>query len=345
LISLAWTAHRLEDFQSLANDWDALVSRAKYPAFMRSAFLLPAIRHFGCDRGRLLFARRGPEPVAAALLQRVGIARWQTFQPSQLPLGAWVMTPGCSWSEVMPPLFASLPGFALSIGVTRQDPLFVERPGSGGRTDAVDYVSTSWIDVVGTFEDFWQARGKNLRQNLRKQRRKIADQGGVLAFDVLEAPAEVERALIEFAKLESSGWKGNAGSAITAENTQGLFYLDMLRAFAGLGLAFAFRLSLEGQPIAVDFGIRQDGCAVILKTTYDEAQKAISPGQLLHEQAFEHFFSQPGVRRIEFYGATMEWHSRWTEQSRTLFHLNAYRSAMLRQVRERVKMLVPIRGQ
>jgi CelD/BcsL family acetyltransferase involved in cellulose biosynthesis len=230
-----------------------------------------------------------------------------------------------------------LPGFATSLGVTQQDPRLVPRPTDEADCEVLDYVATGWIDVRGTFEEFWQARGRNLRQNLRKTRRRLEEHGEIIAFEFLEQADAVDAALLEFAALESAGWKADGGTAISAENPQGLFYRETLHDYAARGSGFAIRLTMGGRPIAVDFGVRDAESLVILKTTYDEKLKAFSPAQLLHEQAFEHIFQRSLSKRIEFYGKLMEWHTRWTEQSRVLFHVNVYRSSLMRRARDSAK--------
>jgi len=334
---LAWELCGPDALCNRAAEWDSLVHRARYPAFMRAQFLHHAIGSFGCEGGRLALGWAGAQLLAGGLLVPAGRFQWSTFQPSQLPLGAFVMTPGLQWDVVLPSILEALPAWSTSLGITQQDPRLVDRPMSGRHIDTLDYVATGWIDVAGSFEEFWQARGKNLRQNLKKQRRRLEEQEGLLSFEFIEHPDAVEAALFDFARLESSGWKAAEGTAITVDNAQGSFYRSVLRDFANQGAGFALRLALNGRPIAIDFGVRDDESMVILKTTYDETLKNLSPAQLLHEQAFEYIFRHRLVSRIEFYGRLMEWHQRWSDRSRMLYHVNYDRSPLVRRTWELLK--------
>ena len=68
------------------------------------------------------------------------------------------------------------------------------------------------------------------------------------------------------------------------------------------------------------------GVLVMLKTAYDEAMpKTLSPALLLHEAELQRMFADGEVRRVEFYGRVMDWHTRFTEHRRGLYHLTAYR--------------------
>lgn len=43
-------------------------------------------------------------------------------------------------------------------------------------------------------------------------------------------------------------------------------------------------------------------------------------------------FAEQRFARIAFYGKVMEWHTRWTAQSRPVFHLTVYRWAWLKRL-------------
>ena len=68
------------------------------------------------------------------------------------------------------------------------------------------------------------------------------------------------------------------------------------------------------------------GTLVILKTTYDETIKTISPAFLMREESFRGLFEEQQLTHIEFFGKLMEWHTRWTDDVRTLFHVNYFHS-------------------
>jgi hypothetical protein len=75
--------------------------------------------------------------------------------------------------------------------------------------------------------------------------------------------------------------------------------------------------------------IESETVQVGLKTTYDETIKGLSPALLLRQEAYQKLFDEGRIRRIEFYGRLMDWHKRWTDRSRTLYHVNCYRSALV----------------
>ena len=49
----------------------------------------------------------------------------------------------------------------------------------------------------------------------------------------------------------------------------------------------------------------------------------------MRQDELKALWAEGRIRRVEFYGKVMEWHTRWTDQSRTLYHLNCYRWSLL----------------
>jgi hypothetical protein len=134
----------------------------------------------------------------------------------------------------------------------------------------------------------------------------------------------------DYGRLETTGWKARSGSAVGAGDAQGRFYARMLEAFAQQGQARVYRYWFGEQLAAMDLCITDRDCIVILKTAYDESiPSGFSPALLMREEACRELFDAQRFARIEFYGRVMEWHTRWTDEVRTLYHLNHYRWPLL----------------
>jgi CelD/BcsL family acetyltransferase involved in cellulose biosynthesis len=174
-----WTLHPVAHFASVARTWDALCAQSGALPFLRSDFLLPALAEFGTGREVMAVAGGPGEPVAMGLFVRKRAGTWETFQPAQLPLGALVAGNTPDVTSLARSLMPALPGFALSVALTQQDPAIRARPREAATLGTLDYVDTARVAVEGTFEAYWSARGKNLRQNVRKQLAKV-EQDGIL---------------------------------------------------------------------------------------------------------------------------------------------------------------------
>jgi hypothetical protein len=324
---IVWTLEPLASaLPARSAEWDALNTRAGALPFLDSLFLLPLAREFAGGDEFIALGRAAGQLQAAAIVAPAGLGRWSTWQPSQLPLGPWLVPHGVDGTAAADSLLRQLPGFALGLGLTQLDPQFTPRGETDSpRCQALDYLPTAWVDVAGSFDAYWEARGKNLRSNMRKQRNKLAADGVSVAFSEIVDADAVPQALAEYGALESASWKAGGGTAIHPDNAQGRFYAQMLDAFCRAGRARLWRLAFDGRPVALDLCIESGSTLVILKTTFDASQRAVSPAFLLKQEAFAQVFAQQRIRRIEFYGRLMEWHTRWSENSRMLHHANVYR--------------------
>jgi len=336
-MTIAWALYPAAQLSQLSAKWNTLNAESGNLPFLDTAFLLPLLECFGSGRERIAIALRGEDAVAATILQPLGRGRWHTFQPSQLPLGPWLARSGEAPADLLPTLIRVLPGITLSVGLTQLDSRFVTPPENSPLINYLDYIETAWVDIDSDFEAYWNGRWKNLRTNTRKQRSKLENEGIQPALDVLTRPEDIAEALAEYGRLEASGWKVEMGTAVALDNAQGRFYREMMKAFCGQGRGEVWRYRFGDTTVAMDLCVAAGRTLVVLKTAFDSSHKTTSPATLLHQDAFRRVFESGQYDRIEFYGRIMEWHTRWTDRARKLFHITAYRWAAIGQVHALVR--------
>ena len=328
---MIWRLHPLAEFDRLQPDWERLNRASGASPLLATDFVVPLIREFA-DAGEILACCRRDEQICAmVILTPLGRGRWQTFQPSQAPLGVCVHDDMPDWPDCLARLLPVLPGMALTLGVTQQDPSLQARPIDSPSLATLDYIDTASITLGGSFAAYWDARGKNLRQNMKKQRARLEKEAIVTRLEISTAPDDMAHAVADYGRLESAGWKGQSGTAIHPSNAQGRFYRSMLERFCSNGRGRVFRYWYDDRLVAMDLCIEGNDHIVILKTTYDESiGNTTSPALLMRQEAFALLFNEPRLRRIEFFGKLMAWHARWSEESRTMYHFTLYRwSALL----------------
>lgn len=324
----------LED-GSLSGAWDSLNKERSNLPFLSSMAVGTALRLFGQGDERLLVAHDAGRCVAMLVLRDVGKLRWQTFQPSQLPLGAWVAAAGLPVQEIASQLLHHGPmKLSLSLSITQLDPLFAPRIEDASDNRHDDYIDTAWVDIEGSFDDYWAARGKNLRQNMRKQRNKLEAESVAVQMRVFRDAADMPNAIARYGTLEAQGWKAQEGTAIHPENAQGRFYTELLQDLAAQGEASVYEYLFGDQTVAVNLCVQRGSTLTILKTTYDESIKVYSPAFLLNQDMMQDLFAKQQIKRLEYYGSLMEWHTRWTENRRTLYHLTTFRNGVVKRLVE-----------
>jgi len=323
------------EFATHAATWDTINGEHYDHPLLESRFFAAALDHLSNNREQLVVCGPEDRPSAIAILAPTRAGAWTTFQPSQSPLGALVQRPDIEPLDLTQRLFGVLPRSCQILSLSQQDPELVSRPSDHSRLRTLDYIQTARITVDRDFDEYWAGRGKNLRHNMKRQRNRLEREDIDLRLEVLSNPDQIRDGIRSYGQLESAGWKAQGGTAIHPDNDQGRFYSALLESYANTGNARIYRFYYNDQLSAVDLCISNRKALVILKTTYDETVKTSSPALLMRLAYFPTLFDDREVERIEFYGKVMDWHTKWSDEIRTLYHVNAYRHALVARLHNR----------
>ena len=339
---MSWNLYPIKEFENLQEHWQALNLEEMSSPLLDKDFVGPLLREFGSSKEILACYSHQGTVLAMTVLTPVHRGTWQTFQPSQAPLGFWIQRTGLDHASLLADLIRKLPGFPLVLGITQQDPQLLPRPEDNGTIKTLDHLRTARIRLQGSFEDYWNSRGKNLRQNMRKQRSKLENSGVDVRLQLITAPEEVADALSDYGRLEMSGWKGKEGTAVHPDNAQGRFYKSMLEAFCARGAGRIYRYWYNDRIAAMNLCIEGRNSLIVLKTAYDENIKdGSSPAFLLRQEQSKRLFDEGRHESLEFYGKLMEWHLKWTDDVRTIYHINKYRFSLLSRLHSAMKKPAP----
>jgi hypothetical protein len=334
--ALRWEIRRIEAFDDVAPLWERLNAQHANSPLLDADFFRILLRHHGAPGPAVAaVAFRHDQPIAAGLLQRVTLGSWQTVQPSQAPLGAWVDQGGGETENLLRELLRALPGYPLVVGVTQQDPSIAVRPADGARLRTIDYIESAAVPVNSSFADYWEQRGKNLVKNIRRQRNKLQREGVAVSTRWVSEPGAIGRAVDEYGLLESRGWKGAEGTALHPDNLQGRLYRDLLEHYARRDEAFVYQYFYGSELVASELCLHRHKTMYMLKTTYSEAQQGTSPAMLMRQEMLMEIFDRSIFSSIEFYGRLMDWQPKWTDRTKTLYHANVYRSRILATIKAR----------
>ena len=329
----------VSEFASVASAWDAINQEYYNHPLLESQFIGTAVEYLGTGNETIAICGNSKRPDAIAIFAPKQLGRRSTFQPSQSPLGALITVPGLNPSNLKEQLFELLPASCQNISITQQDPDLVPRPESHPTVDTLDYIKTARITVDSSFDDYWAKRGKNLRHNMKRQRNRLEREGTSQNLEILKRPEDMRMGVQSYGELESRGWKSQGGSAVHLDNDQGRFYAALLENYATSGNARIYRYFYNEKLSAVDLCIFNNSTLVILKTTYDEAERTSSPALLMRHAYFPEIFDRRLVKRIEFYGKVMDWHTKWSDEVRMLYHINAYRSTAAAKIHKFVTQM------
>jgi hypothetical protein len=327
----------LHAFDQHRKHWDALNVERGGHVLLDSLFVDCLLCHFADDD--VLVGIEDSVLGGMAILKKKAAGMWETFQPSQAPLGLVTLNQSGRPEDALASLLRSLPGYALQVSIMHQDPdYFLFSAGNGqSHFEKLDYIRTARILLQGTFDEYWQSREGRLRKNNDRLRRRMAEKGLRLDFVTIRESSNVADAIREYGLLESKGWKAREGTAVTAENVQGRFYRDLLERFCAQGDGAIYQLRIDGRVVASDICLTRNGTMVLLKTAYDEEWSVYSPAFLMREDVMRQLYAERRINTYEFYGPLMDYQLRWTDQVRTLYHLTCFRHPVLRPLKNFVK--------
>lgn len=159
---------------------------------------------------------------------------------------------------------------------------------------------------------------KGTRSRLRNYQKKL-ERIGRLSFNIVTS---ADRGVLdEFYRLEASGWKGRAGSAISQHENIRFFYDCVAQSAAERGVFRMYALASGEQTVAMEFGLLMDGCYYSPKAAYSEEYRSYSPGHLLVKHIITDLWKS-GVKKYDFLGPLAKYKCVWTPEVRA--HNNLY---------------------
>ena len=329
-----WTVHGLAAWHDHAAAWRDLNKAMADTPLLDPEFIEPFFSELVDGSTRLAVCNGTDGPLAMTLLQADGHGRVGTMSQKQGPLGFWLQRPGLSVTDLGCSLLKVLPLSSLMFSLTQQDPDIIPRPTDAGRVTTIDYVPTARITLEGSFDEYWSARSKKLRENLRRARNGLERNGRPPRLVELSRPEDMARGVADYGEIESAGWKADIDGAIHADNAQGRYYSEMLTRLASLGNASIFQFYYGDELVASDICVYRNGTIIGLKTTYDEAEKSTSPALLMRQEMMRDFLDNKRFTRYEFYGRVRDWQTKWSNDFRVMYHANIYRWSWLRAIHQ-----------
>ena len=168
-----------------------------------------------------------------------------------------------------------------------------------------------YLVVAGRWEDHEARLPAGRRQNLRRRRRRLEEVLGPVVLEVSDGSEHLERDLDDGLRLEASGWKDRAGTAILARPRAARFYQRLAREAADQGwLRLAF-LRSGHRRLAFDYSLEHRGVHYLLKTGFDPEFRQFGPGMMLRADMVRRAH-EDGLRSYELLGNDDPWKQDWS---------------------------------
>jgi CelD/BcsL family acetyltransferase involved in cellulose biosynthesis len=328
LVGDMFSVELLDDTGQLprAEEWNVLAGSAGSP-FLTAQWLAAWWRAFGSGRLICLVLRDGRGALrAGAWCRRLPGGRLAATANAHT--GDWDVV--ASDDRARRALWRTLAGLgagAVELAAIRSrsslDQADKELRAAGYRTVEVAGVRSPYLELPGTWEELLGSVSRNLRSQLGRRRRAL-EREGRLRFRTTVGGEELERDLVSFFRVESSGWKSGAGTAILNDPRTERLYRDFAGAAAAAGWLRLHLLELDGVTVAADLNCVFAGGTFLIKTGFDERYGQFSPGLVLRGEVLRAAI-QDGSRFYDFLGGPDSYKLRWTAELRPRAAIKAYR--------------------
>ncbi|MGI9515969.1 MAG: GNAT family N-acetyltransferase [Pirellulaceae bacterium] len=141
-------------------------------------------------------------------------------------------------------------------------------------------------------EAFKAGISRKRRHELKRRHRQLEKLGRVTS-EIFEPEMDLVEWIEQFLRLEASGWKGRAQTAIGQLSDQRNFFECMIGQAAAADRLSMLRLKLDETTIAIKINLLSDGGAFCFKIAYDERYAEYSPGVLLELETINWLHDQP----------------------------------------------------
>lgn len=301
-----------------ASDWDELATRTAALPFVRPGWIRSWWEAFGHGDLAVLVARRDGRVTGVLPIQRVG---GRVRLPANMESGAFelVAEDDRARGALVVGLYR-LPSWSTELqflDVNGGDLPVARREADAARRRRTErFVERSpYVPVVGGFDVFLENRSAKLVADVRRRRRRLAEEAGSVELVVSDGSEQLHAFREAGYALEASGWKGEERTSIGARPAARRFYDAMTEWAAEEGILRLAFLRAGGRDVAFQLGIESDNVYYFCKGGYDVEYHRFAPGKLLVHDMLERAF-ELRLRSFEFLGDAEAWKLDWTDAVR-----------------------------
>lgn len=313
----------------LLEEWEQLARRTAASPFLRPGYLEAWTEGFGERAGtRALVARVGGRLEALACVVAAGgrlrsVGNYETPDAGILASGPGpraavargLVAQGAHRVTIGP----------LAVGGASHLAVAAAADAAGHRLLTRTVMGCPVVTTSGGWDAYWRGRSRNTRHKVERLLRRLDEAGGGV-FQMHAGGGDLDALLDEGLRVEASGWKGDAGSAIASRPESRRYYAALARWAAGHGWLRLGFLRLDGRPLAFGYAIEAGGVHSLLKIGFDPEFGRLSPGTLLLHRMIRHAF-EAGCSLFDFAGNVEPYKLAWATGVVEHVEISAFRSS------------------
>lgn len=175
----------------------------------------------------------------------------------------------------------------------------------------INSMTAPHVSVAGSYEDWFAARTRNFRQQMRRTQRQLAAEGGVVQR--ARSVDDIRRALRELRRLHDSRWGPRGGSAVMSPRVENML-LDLAQASDGTGRhnLRIWTIHVHDRVISSQLFLSSGGEVSYWLGGFDNAWGAYRPSIVTILRAIEEAFER-GDRRVDLGGGSQSYKMRFAD--------------------------------
>jgi CelD/BcsL family acetyltransferase involved in cellulose biosynthesis len=293
----------LEEFETLAGPWDAMVRAMPRPSpFLLHGWLAEWWRHSG-ETPTVLVARRDGAPAGAlpvVIRRRAGlrVASFMGGRTAVLPDVLLARAGDDADAEALVAALGDRCDVADLHGLPAESRIAAAL---GGRMQSVERIEAPVLDLRPGWDEVYRAKTNAKKRNLHRRRRRQLSELGELRVTVAREPGELGPALEEAFRLHDLRWDGRPdGSGFTSGRGKP-FQRAAIGRLAAIDVPRIVSLELDGRAIAFHYWFALAGRMYVHRLAFDPALARFSPGLVNTLDALEAAAGE-GLSRVEYLG-------------------------------------------
>ncbi len=175
----------------------------------------------------------------------------------------------------------------------------------------VNSMTAPHVTVSGSYEDWFAARTRNFRQQMRRTQRQLAAEGGVIRR--ARSVDDIGRAVRELRRLHDNRWATRGGSAVMSSRVENML-LDLAHASDGTARhnLRIWTIEVGGHVISSQLFLSSGGEVAYWLGGFDNAWGAYRPSIVTILRAIEEAFER-GDRRVDLGGGSQSYKMRFAD--------------------------------
>jgi CelD/BcsL family acetyltransferase involved in cellulose biosynthesis len=199
----------------------------------------------------------------------------------------------------------------------------------GLRCDIRQATQNPWIALNSDWETYYSSRSRRLKKAVNLATNRLSKTGDVGLHWLQPGEgdaAEVDSQIDRITAISARSWKTSTGNSLDNAGPQA-FVRRLSQHAHRMRCLSVWTLTLNKTPIAMELQLIDDGCVFALRSDFDAAYEAISPGSYLNRYMLAKLFGR-GLRRYLMGPGENIYKYRWADEAEPVGTMTIYGHSM-----------------